>query len=287
MSPLTKLFVVLLVILSLLTTAATVVFVNQTQNSAKMLADAKAEAAAARSAASEAEAAAGAQRDQAQEAIRNSQNQIEQFRQSANQLQMRINELAAQNADATTKVTLSSADQARLTEALKSAQETNAHQAEQITQLRTTNDERLKQNVELNTRVTELTDRSQVLERELRFANEQLAEAKTTADRQGAMLRDAGINPKMASAGTGAGAPPINGVIRARRDIAGIPYAVISVGSNDGVAKGMEFKIVNRATGQFLGVLTVDSVEATEATGRLSGPKLPEVRPGVEVRTQL
>lgn len=287
MSPLTKLFVVLLVILSLLTTAATVVFVNQTQNSAKMLTDARKELESARAEAREAEAAAGAQRDQAQEAIRNAQNQIEQFRQSANQLQMRINELAAQNADSTTKTTLMSADNTRLTEALKAAQETNARQADQITQLRTTGDERLKQNVELNTRVTELTDQNQVLERELRFANEQLTEAKTTVDKQGAMLKDAGINPKMASAGTGAGAPPINGVIRARRDIAGIPYAVISVGSNDGVTRGMEFKIVDRASKQFLGVLTVDSVEPTEATGRLAGPNLNAVRPGVEVRTQL
>jgi len=281
------LFVVLLVILSLVTTAATVVFVNTVQNTNKMLADAKTEAAAARAAASEAEQAAGSAREEAQSQIRGAQNQIEQFRQSSNQLQSRINEVAASNADLSSRMSLQSADLARVTEALKSAQDTNAHQAEQITQLRTTGDERLKQNVELNTRVTELTDQNQVLSRELRFANEQLTEAKTTVDKQGAMLKDAGINPKMASAGTGAGAPPINGVIRARRDIAGIPYAVISVGSNDGVAKGMEFKIINRANGQFLGVLTVDSVEPTEATGRLAGPNLNTVRPGVEVRTQL
>ena len=130
-----------------------------------------------------------------------------------------------------------------------------------------------------------------MLERERRYLAEQLTDAKGTVDRQSSMLREAGINPMMASAQGGAaarlGAPPINGVIRARREIAGVPYATISVGGNDGVAKGMEFKIIDRTSGNFLGILTVDSVESTEATGRLAGPKLTDVRPGVEVRTQI
>jgi hypothetical protein len=157
-----------------------------------------------------------------------------------------------------------------------------------IAQLRTTNDDRLKQNVELNTTVTELTNNLQVTERERRYLAEQLTESKRTVDRQSSMLRDAGISPKMASAaGTGAGAPPINGVIRSTSNIAGVPYASISVGSNDGVTKGMEFKVVDRATGDFLGILTVDSVEPTESTGRLSGPGLKRIKPGVDVKTQL
>ena len=49
----------------------------------------------------------------------------------------------------------------------------------------------------------------------------------------------------------------------------------------------MEFKVVDRATGNFLGTLTVDTVEPNEATGRLFGPSVAAIRPGVEVRTQL
>jgi hypothetical protein len=92
----------------------------------------------------------------------------------------------------------------------------------------------------------------------------------------------------MAAAGIrGPAAPAINGVIRAVKPIGGIPYATISVGSADGVAKGMEFKVVNRGTGDFLGILTVDSVDLNESTGRLSGPRTNDIRSGAEVKTQL
>ena len=83
------------------------------------------------------------------------------------------------------------------------------------------------------------------------------------------------------------GGPPIDGVIRATRAIAGVPYATISVGSNAGVQRGMEFKVVSHETGDFLGILTVDSVDTNEATGRLAGPKVANIRPGAEVKTQL
>jgi hypothetical protein len=284
-SPLTKLFVVLLVILSLLTTSATVVFVTQTQDFKRTLTTTKESLEGARIERDAALAAAAAERDAAQRAIRETQAQAEQMRQSQNALESRMAETALKNAELSRESGMKSADLTRVTAALMSAQDSGAKKDELIVQLRQTNDDRLKQNVELNTAVTELTDKLQVTERERKYLSEQLAEAKTTADRQGAMLREAGINPVMARAD--AGAPPIKGVIRARRDIAGIPYATISVGSNDGVARGMKFNIVDRNSGNFLGILTVDSVEQTEATGRLEGPRLAEIRAGVDVRTQL
>ena len=64
-------------------------------------------------------------------------------------------------------------------------------------------------------------------------------------------------------------------------------YATISVGSSDQVQPGMEFKVINKATGDYLGALVVDSVSPNESTGRLSGPHVPDIKAGVEVRTQL
>jgi len=284
LSPLTKLFVVLLVILSLVTTAATVVFVNKVDDYSKSLASAKLTISMRETEVANAQAAAASQRDLAQETVRRTQGELEQARQASNQAQQRINELSAQLADATSRLTLQSADLTRVAEALKASQDANNKKDETIVMLRTTNDERLKQNVELNTANTELTSTLQVTERERRFLAEQLTESKRTVDRQGAMLRDAGINPKMATIQP---TSKINGVIRDRRNIGGVPYASISVGSNDGVTKGTEFKVVDRDSGAFLGILTVDSVEATESTGRLSGPRLNDIKPGVEVRTQL
>lgn len=284
MSPLTKLFVVLLVILSLVTTAATVVFVNKVDNLGVTINNNKTQIAMLQTEVQNAQAAAAAQRDLAQETVRRTQADIEQGRQAALQSQQRINELAAQNADLTSRLTLQSADLTRVAEALKASQDANNKKDETITMLRTTNDDRLRQNVELNTANTDLTATLQVTERERRFLAEQLQESKRTVDRQGAMLQQAGINPKMAVIQPNTA---INGVIRDRRNIAGVPYASISVGGNDGVTRGMEFKVVDRNTNDFLGIITIDTVEPTESTGRISGPRLNDIRAGAEVKTQL
>jgi uncharacterized phage infection (PIP) family protein YhgE len=279
------LFVVLLVILSLLTTAATVVFVSQTENwKADFDAQTK-QLNAARADLAEAQQQAASASAQVQEASRSSQQQVEQMRQAQNQLQTRMNELSAQLADKTSQLALQSADLTRVTEALKSSQDATNKQSDQIASLRQTNDERMRQNVELNTAVTDLTDKFQVTERERRYLAEQVAALKGQADKLGKALQEAGINPKFAS--SSAGAPAINGVIRARKNIAGVEYASISVGANDGVTKGMEFKIVDRNAGNFLGILTVDSVEPTAATARITRPRIKDVKPGIEVRTQL
>ncbi len=52
-------------------------------------------------------------------------------------------------------------------------------------------------------------------------------------------------------------------------------------------ATGMRFNVIDPQRGDFLGYLTVDRVEDREATGRLQGPRLGEIRAGNEVRTQL
>jgi hypothetical protein len=102
------------------------------------------------------------------------------------------------------------------------------------------------------------------------------------------MLRDYGVTPaQLASAGPKLNPPPINGVVRDVRTISGVRYASISVGSADSVAPGMEFKVVNRQTGKFLGVLTIDTVEQNASIGRIKGPAASEIAAGSEVKTQL
>jgi hypothetical protein len=101
------------------------------------------------------------------------------------------------------------------------------------------------------------------------------------------MLRDFGVPLAQFESQAPRGATPaINGVVREVQPINGVLYASISVGSADSVSKGMEFKVVNRETGAFLGILTVDMVELNESTGRLRGDRVSEIRPGAEVKTQ-
>jgi hypothetical protein len=282
------LFVILLVVLSLLLTAATVVFVSQVEDYKKFADDNKQALTAATSKAEALRNEADAAQANAAESIRQATAQIEQSKQQMNALQQQVIDRDAALGQAKTQNAIQSADLTRLSEALKASEDTKGHLQDQLADLRGGNDKLLEQNAQLNQSVTDLTNRLEVTERERKFLAEQLTETKNQSDKQSSMLKDMGVGAaQMASAGSSAGAPAINGVIRAVRPIAGIPYATISVGSADGVAKGMQFKIVSHDTGDFLGVLTVDSVDLNESTGRLDGPRLGEIRSGAEAKTQL
>ncbi len=144
-----------------------------------------------------------------------------------------------------------------------------------------------KQNNDLNLAVSKLNNQLEVTERARReYAEENVqlaADLKTARDLIHAQGLDRGqptavINPTPTIS--------LTGVIRDKKVIAGVPYATISLGSADAVAKNMQFKVIDANQNLFLGYLTVDTVEPHEATGRLTGPHPDAVQPGAEVRTQ-
>jgi hypothetical protein len=285
-SPLTKLFVGLLVILSIAFVSGTIVALNQVDANKLAIDTLQKQVNDGKQLASNLTEQVDAQRQIALATAAQGSAQIEDMKKASNALQMEVNDSKAQVADSSSKMAIQSSALTRLTEALKSSEDTKGKYADQIADLRKTNDTYLLQNGQLNTSVTELTNRLDVTERERKYLAEQLTEAKDTSDKMSKALNDAGIKVDLVSAGTHGGAPSINGVIRDTRQIAGIPYATISVGANAQVTKGMEFSLVS-GNGDFLGTLTVDTVEPDEATGRLSGPKVNQVQSGVEAKTQL
>jgi myosin heavy subunit len=285
-SPLTKLFVVLLVILSIAFVSGTIVALNQVEVNQAAVDLARKQTNDAKTQIANLTEQVEAQRQIALATAAQASTQIENMKTASNALQMQVNDAKAQVADVSSKMSIQSSDLTRLTEALKSSEDTKGKYADQIADLRKVNDNYLLENGDLNTRVTQLTNNLDVTERERKYLAEQLTEAKSSSDKMSKALNDAGIKVDLASAGVHGGAPKIDAVIRDTRQIAGIPYATISVGSNAQVTKGMEFSLVS-TNGDFLGVLTVDSVEPDEATGRISGPKVDQVQAGVEAKTQL
>ena len=287
MSPLTKLFVGLLIVLSLLTTAATVVYVNKEDIQKTTLENTKAQLQAAQAQAQ----AANDQLTSAQQNLTNVQAQANQAQQAAttdiNNRQATISDLQVQLAKAQSQQATQQLDVSRLTEALNATQAQNNTNLQELARLRQNNDNLVRQTSDLNGRVTELSATLDVTERERRLLAEQLTQSNTENQRLSAIITNSGLSPQQQQVVAQRAGPAINGVIRDVRTIAGSPYATISVGTADGVQRGMEFKILDRAGGNFLGTLIVDSVEPNEATGRLQGPGLAQVKPGVEVRTQL
>jgi len=275
-------------VLSLLLAAATITFVNTTsydrqaqaalvarvQNEVQSLTDARTRAAA--------------DLERLNSEIQRLSAQLAQRDQALATAEATIANNAAQLARANADAQLAQADNSRLTAALTALQQTQGTQQAQLASLRAELDQLQTQNGELNVALADARNRLDVTETARRIAEEQREEFRTQIDRFRGLLRGRGIDPDAVAAGNTQGAPPpINGVIRDTQQIAGIPFATISVGTDDAVRPGMEFKVLDRANGQFLGVLTVTNAEPNEAVGRLSGPAVQAIRAGNEVRTQL
>jgi chromosome segregation ATPase len=234
------------------------------------------------------QAQADAARATAQESVRTANSQLEAAKQEINKLQLAAVDKDAQLAQAKSQSAIQAIDVTTLAGALKGSEETKTRMQEQLTQLRSGNDKYVTENAQLNQQVTNLQSQLDVTERERRLLAEQNTELRTQVDKQSTALRDAGVTgTQLSNAGNRAGAPPINGVVRKVQPIDGVLYASISVGAADSVKRGMQFNVVSRNSGAFLGVLVVEMVEQNEATGRLTGPRTTEVAPGAEVKTQL
>ncbi len=290
MSVLTKVFVTLLVVCSLLFTAATVVFVGKTEDFKGRIDKTEQQLK------SEAKL-----RQAAQEALAASEQRALDNLKSANALvDAKNKDLAtAQQATADKDVTIAqlkseaglrALDLNRLTEALKASEGQKAQQWAQVLELRKAVDDLSRKSLDLNSTVSDLTNKLDQTERERKYLSEQVAQFQAENARLTAAIKDLGGSVPEAKVvvGTKAGAPAINAIVRDVRAIAGgVPYATISVGSVDNVTRGMEFKVIDRDHGDFLGILTVDNVQPNEAVGRLTGPRVQDIKPGNEARTQL
>jgi hypothetical protein len=285
-SPLTKLFVVLHVVLSLVLTAGLIVFVNRTEAYNLTNKTLAASVAAERNRASAAEADAQAATANAQKAVDQANAQVNEMRTQLADARRQIGDRDVQLAQAASAQALASADNSKLAEALKASEDQKAKQSDSLAQARSDNDALIKKNADLNTAVTDLTNKNEVNTAERNNFQEQLQQVQMDAENMRKLLTDNGIRTNQV-AGNGPGAVPINGVVRSVQPINGIPYATISVGSADNVQKGMQFNVIDRQRGVFLGQLIVDQVEPNEATGRLAGPHIDQVKTGTEVRTQL
>lgn len=284
---LTKLFVVLLVLLSLMLTAGTVVFLGQMHDFKAEATQAKTELLAANGRADKAKAEAEAVLRTGQEQSAEKNRQLEAAKNQANSLQQEKIDKDTQLAAAQSRLATQTVENMTLAGGLKAAQDTQSRLQDQINELRSDNNRVIAQNAQLNQSVTDLQNRWEVTERERKLLKEQYEEQRNQAQRLSSLLRDNGVPLAQIESGIPRGnAPAINGVIREVRPIQGVLYASISVGSADSVARGMEFKVVSRDTGKFLGILTVDTVELNESTGRLRGDLVNEIRSGAEVKTQ-
>lgn len=289
MSALSKTFVLILVVLSLLLSSAVFIWVNKTENYKGNIERVNAELAKARKAQSDSSAAESIAKEAHAKAITAFNTQVESLQSDIKGRDQQISQRDVQIADLSSQVKQQLLTLAATGEALKASEAQKKLQSEQIAALRETGDKLLKQKADLDSALSDTTNKLDVMEREWTHMKEQLTESQGNNDRLMGQVKDLGGNPTVvAVGGLKAGAPAINGIVREVKTLDdNRQWATISVGSADSVAKGMEFKVIDRGSGSFLGILTVDRVEANEAIGILNGPKINDIKPGNEVRTQL
>ncbi len=289
MSALTKTFVVLLCVMSLLSAAGFIVFVNRAENFKQSLAGYQGQLA---------QSQANLTASKAQ--VSSLQTQADAARRDVDAAEAQINTLTNANTaalaarDATiandqSQARIMTVTQDNLTAALTASEGQRKSLSDTVTAGRAESDRIAKVLSDDELALSSLTQRNDVSERKLALALEDLAQAKADNDRISAAYKEIGGNPNATPTGaiTGRSAPSINGVVRDTRPINGIPYATISVGSAEDVQKGMVFNVIDRVHGKFLGELTIDSVDLHAATGKLEGPAIGDIRVGTDVRTQL
>jgi peptidoglycan hydrolase CwlO-like protein len=288
-SVLTKTFVLLVVILSIIMTAGMVVYVNRSQNF--VTSDKTQKASIARLTAEKAALTTqigliGDERTQVQQAM---QRQLDDARKTNDQLQSQLADRDTQIAQLNANLAQVTAAQKSANDALTVAQKTVDTQSGTIADARKNVDDLTKKNAELSFAINDMTNKYEVVNRQERDDREQIAQLQSDNKRQQETLHKNGITD--ANSRTLNGEPLVNvsGTVRSVQNIGGVPYATISIGAADQVTKGMQLKVIDpKQQNPFLGYLIVDRVEPNEAFGHLTGPRVNDVRANeAEVRSQL
>lgn len=288
MSPLTKILVVLMVILSIILAAGTVVWVNRQASFAKELNTTHAQLTAAR-----AEASAARDREMlasgALDHLRTEmQNQLQAKQQEINTLRATVTDRDSQLAQLNSNLIQVSAASKSATDALTVAQKTVDQQNQAIADLRNSQKQLEQRSSEQSFAINTLTNKYEVTNKESRDFQEQVAQLQSDNKNLRDTLRKAGVSQAGPNLGPTESLLPLQGVVQSKQTISGVPYATISIGSAQQVTPGMRFRVVDPNSNQpFLGYLIVDRTEPNQAIGRLEGPRINEVRPGTQVRTQL
>lgn len=279
MSVLTKLFVVLLVVCSLMLSAAVVVFVNRVDNYEVASKQNATQLAAARTQANSMQARVGEMDTNMRTAAAAAASREGELSRQMTDLQKQNQDLQGRLAQAQKDLQIRDGTINGTAALARAAQEENKGMLALNNDLRTKNDDLLRANGELNTALTVQDNKGRALAKQLELEQERVAELMTQVKNAPKGGGSSEANPTPPS--------PIAGRINSVDVIGGKKYATISVGSADNVQKGMKFNVINTQTGEFLGFLTVDRVEPNEAIGPVEGTKIDKIQKGVDVRTQL
>jgi len=273
LSPLTKAFVVLVTILSLLLVALVVPFVANTRDLGSQVSELQSELQTARATAGNAQQqveALRAQKDQVITELRsenkNLSNEVNQFQAQLSNLESDLASAQARNdrLAASYDAIAATSDQNaklldRLTQDLQQSQNKLVSQSRKIIQLS-------NQNTELQSSMEGLTQQVRHFKEQVQQYQDRIAQVESRWQKVPQQVRN---QIGTGESGLAATPPqPISGQVTAvNRPSGNATLVQINVGSRDQVAENMEF-VISR-NNNFLGTMVVEQVNANEAVGRV------------------
>lgn len=271
MSVLTKLFVLILTVLSIALSMLTIGTMASQQNWKQSAADYKGEAASAVAQLDAVTANAALEQQRALARLEDNQAEIMRLRNDINDLSIQLANAQQKIASTNNQLNNEQAQATSLAEHNKMLEGARSREQELVAKLSERNSRLTRENIDLNDRVKELTANMAMAQSRVRALKEQLSggmgerfgSAPATQIPGGPAIVQA-YTPS-ASVGLSDITAPIRGEVTAVRG----DLAEISVGSADGVGHGMRFLLYRRTGGapKYVGTLRVTAVEANAAAG--------------------
>jgi len=286
-SALTKIFVVLNVILSLLLASAAIVYVNTQSTTSTQLTNAQTQNKQLSSDNASLKAAVAAKDTERLDMSRAKDEQINQLRAELAAKEQLLAKSESQNLELTSSLAQASAVNTSSSEALKMAQAVIGERATSYDKLRGDYDNLQKNLAETSLALDNSINSADVTRKQLLVANEQIAQLNLNLSKLNDTVRKYNIpvteNSNQINTDPGV---DVTAKVQEVRTIGGVRYATINVGSADSVAKNMRFKIVDPGSKQWLGYIVLDTVNIHDSYGRLDGPQINQVQQGAIVRSK-
>ncbi len=275
MSVLTKVFVVLMTVLSIALSMFTISTMAQQEKWRQAATDWKASAADANAQARAITASAALEAQRAEVLYQENLATIGRLEQELDKLNIAVADMRRQNADLTNQLNNEQAQATSLASHNKLIEEARTREQELATQLSERNATLTRRNIDLNDRVKELTANMAMAQSRIKALKEQIGSltgsgtsysAIDTAQIPSSRAVVQAYTPSVSEPiGLSDITAPIRGQVTAIRG----DLAEISVGAADGVGHGMRFLVYRRSGGapKYLGTIRITAVEANAAAG--------------------
>ncbi len=273
MSVLTKVFVLILTVLSIALSMLTIGTMARQENFRQSAAAWKAEAAAAVAQSDAVSANAQLEQQRALARLEDNQAELTRLRSDINDFRIKLANADQKIASATNQLNNEQAQATSLAEHNKLLETARTREQELVAKLSERNSRLTRENIDLNDRVKELTANMAMAQSRVRALKEQLGggmgEAYGAAPVRQIPGGSAIVQSYTPSASTPIGLSDITAPIRGEVTAVRGDLAEISVGSADGVGHGMRFLLYRRTGGapKYVGTLRVTAVEANVAAG--------------------